>query len=437
MKRAIIIFLFIAIAIGVTAGCGKNETKKPNIVVIVIDTLRSDHLPFYSYSKNTAPYLDTLAGQSVLFENTWSPSSWTAPATASLFTSMYPFQHGVTLNMLATMNYNKKKNNKVKINLNRIPESITTLGETMKESGYATYMAADNLNIGPKENFTQGFDRHATFMYKGAETINATVKEWADEIKQQDRYFLYLHYMDPHMPNHEQAPWFEESGDDKKDTLSRYDSEIAYTDQKIEELARLFEWDKNTLVVFTADHGEEFWEHGRKGHGYSLYREVLQVPLFFYYPGGGFKARRVSDNVSLIDILPTLRDFLGLPADPAHEGISLLPTLNGNNNAIPPRFLFSHIMRRTKDLGSRESFSVIFGRRHLIRNYAKENLLFNLNTDGLEQDNKAAVQPARVKQLTARYFKFKSECRKYKQELIRHKMDQKQMEHLKTLGYVQ
>jgi arylsulfatase A-like enzyme len=435
MSKSIIIALILSLLIGLTAGCTKSEANLPNVVVIVIDTLRSDHLPFYGYDKNTAPFLNQLSKKSVLFEKTWSPSSWTAPATASLFTSMYPFQHGVVLNMLATVNFNKK--NGVKIKLNRIPDKITTLGEVMKEQGYATYLVSDNLNIGEKENFTQGIDKHAVFLYKSAETINNQVKEWAGEMKKQERYFLYIQYMDPHMPNHERAPWYKNTGNKNTDSLSRYDSEINYVDQKIEELFRLFQWDKNTLVVFTADHGEEFWEHGKKGHGHSLYREVIQVPLFFYYPAGNFKIGRVPYDVSLIDILPTLREFTGLPPDKNNEGISLLPVLQGKTDVVPPRFLFSHIMRRTVKLENMESFSVISGRWHLVRDFFGKNMLYNLNKDQSEQVNRVKFQAPLVNKLSARYFTFKSKCKKYKQDVIAHKMSKEQSDRLKTLGYVQ
>ena len=130
-KFYVIIFVLIVFLFG----CN-NITKKqslPNVVVIVIDTLRADHLPFYGYSKNTTPFLLGLSQKGTVFEKTYSTSSWTAPATASIFTSMYPFQHRVVSNMLATLSFNEGLTKNYKIKLNKIPEDIITLAEIFKK----------------------------------------------------------------------------------------------------------------------------------------------------------------------------------------------------------------------------------------------------------------------------------------------------------------
>ncbi len=177
----IYITIIITILIGIGSnGCKNNSTKDINVVLIVIDTLRSDHLPFYGYKKNTSPFLLELSKNSTLFKNAFSASSWTSPATASIFTSMYPFQHGVLMGLLAIRNAQKIDPNVV---LNRIPEKITTITEVLKNNGYKTFGVSDNLNIDHRQGFSQGFDKFKTFMYKQAPNVNKTIKSWKKERK--------------------------------------------------------------------------------------------------------------------------------------------------------------------------------------------------------------------------------------------------------------
>jgi choline-sulfatase len=425
-----------------TFGCNGKHDKKPNIVVIVIDTLRADHLPFYGYSKNTAPFLNSLAEKSPVFEKTFSASSWTAPSTASIFTSFYPFQHGVMTNMLATRLLRANNPNK-KIKLNRIPDAITCLGEIMKDSGFSTYMVSDNINIGEKENFTQGFDKFATFSYETADVVNNTIKEWAEEIKAQKQYFLYIHYMDPHQPLYKREPWYQPQKDEKLDMKAKYDAEISFVDQKIKEMFDLFQWDKNTLVVVTSDHGEEFWDHGKTGHGHSLYKELIHVPLFFYYPDPekGFKGKRILGNTSLLDILPTLRDFLGMEKDPYNEGISLLPFIRMEEAfpSTPKRHLFSHIIVKRVRLNDVVAKSVVYAGWHAYSSFYSETELYNFAKDPEELKNQYPLARGKeiYKQLMGKFHEFYSKCKKFKQEIVEESMSKKEMDKLRSLGYVE
>jgi arylsulfatase A-like enzyme len=121
--------VFVVFLFTLQQGCKKSP--EPHVVLIVLDTLRADHLPFYGYEKNTAPFLSELASQGIVFENVFAASSWTAPASASILTSLYPFQHGVTTGFLASKYF--------KVELNRIPGKIKTITEVLKENGYKTY----------------------------------------------------------------------------------------------------------------------------------------------------------------------------------------------------------------------------------------------------------------------------------------------------------
>ncbi|MCK4836011.1 MAG: sulfatase [Candidatus Aminicenantes bacterium] len=424
-------FLFISTGLG----CGKTQAISPNVVVIVIDTLRADHLPFYGYKKNTAPFLNRLSTQSVIFEKAYSTSSLTAPATASLFTSTYPFQHGVVLNIGGTIKLRKLKP-RLTIKLNKIPQEMITLGEVFKQSGYATFGVSDNINIGDKESFDQGFDKFATFTYQSAPFINRQIKKWANEIKKQKKYLLYIHYMDPHQPYYEREPWYKQQDTMRANNIAMYDSEINYVDIHIKELYELFGWNKNTLIILTSDHGEELWDHGFKGHGYSLYREVIHIPLMIYYPQGGFKVGRTRENVNLVDVLPTLREFLGLSRDKANEGISLLPVLKGRSTEIPQRFLFAHLVDHSFNKKTVDSGATIYKNWHFIEGFSGDWSLFNLKLDPREKYNQQENDFGTARQLYARYWRFKKKCRKFKQDQATYHLDEAQIERLKTLGYI-
>ena len=417
-----------------------KEVKDFNIVLIVIDALRSDHLPFYGYEKNTAPFLLELSKKSVVFENTFAASSWTSPATASIFTSLYPYQHGVLMGLLAIRNAQKINPN---VKINRIPEEITTITEVLKKQGYQTYGVADNLNIGKRQGFTQGFDKFRTFMYRQAPNLNDVVKKWKNKLTANGKYFLYLHYMEPHAPYHPREPWYKPDEDRRKNRISAYDSEINFVDQYIKELFELFKWEQNTLIIVTSDHGEGLWDHGLMAHGKTLYREELQVPLMIYLPGGKI-AKRVSTNATTIDILPTVRDLLGLSADVSDEGASLVPLIENNEdenknsenpvNKLEKRSLFSYLWVKTTD--EIEWKSTIYKKWHFIIKLPDMKLLYSLLLDKKEKDNKITNARTAALELEKRFESFMKKSKKYKQKSATYKLDDKKTEKLKSLGYV-
>lgn len=412
--------------------CSK-AAKDYNVVLIVIDTLRSDHLPFYGYKKNTAPFLLELSKQSSVFENTFSASSWTSPATASIFTSLYPYQHGVLMGLLAIRNAQKIDPN---VTINRIPEKITTITEVLKNAGYETFGVADNLNIDKRQGFSQGFDRFRTFMYRQAPNLNKTVKKWESKIKKAGKYFLYLHYMEPHAPYHPRKPWYKPHEDRRLNRISAYDSEINYVDKHIEELFKLFEWDKNTIVIVTADHGEGLWDHGLMGHGKTLHREEIQVPLMIYLPQAeNRKGRRHTVNVTTIDILPTVRDILGLPESEIDEGVSLKPVIDGQDHDLEKRDIFSHLWVKANDVT--EWRSTIYKKWHSILKMPDVHFLFSLLKDKKEQNNLYDTAKDIAAELGKRFDSFRAKSKKFKQESSTLKLDKKKTDKLKSLGYVQ
>lgn len=456
-KKNIVLFVMTVILAGFIGGqsCSPRHKKDYNVVVIVIDALRSDHLPIYGYKRNTAPFISELAKKGIVFENAFAASSWTSPATASIFTSLYPYQHGVLMGLLAVRNAQKIDPN---VKIHTIPPELTTMTEMMKANGYQTYGAADNLNIDKRQGFTQGFDKFRTFMYRRAPNMNDTVKNWREKMISGGKYFLYLHYMEPHAPYHANAPWFASYGgklpnqyspeeldaqdkderqvERRKNRIAAYDSEINYVDQHIKELYELFQWDKNTVLIITADHGEGLWDHGLMGHGKTLFREEIQVPLLVIlpdYPG----EKRIPTNASNIDIFPTIRDYLKLNDNTHVEGKSLIPLIENNTQAIQEmekRDLYSHLWVDTQE--KFEWKSTIYKQWHFLMKYPDSMHLYFIKTDPKEQDNKIAQGMQTAQELNNRFDQFRKTCPKSRQITHSLKLDKKETDKLKSLGYI-
>ncbi|MCK4944551.1 MAG: sulfatase [Candidatus Aminicenantes bacterium] len=431
-KTVLVLILLFSLLFGT---CSPRKVADFNIVLIVIDTLRSDHLSFYGYHRETSPFLSELAGQSIVFKNAYSASSWTSPATASIFTSMYPFQHGVLMGLLAVIRARKDLDMEVKVN--KIPEEIETITEVLKRNNFKTYGISDNLNIGQKQGFTQGFDRFQTFNYRGAERVNDILKKWKEDIIQGGQYFLYLHYMDPHAPYHHRQPFYQPQQGKKNITIEAYDSEIYYVDQYIREAFQLFNWKENTLVIVTSDHGEGLWDHGFMGHGYTLYREEIQVPLLFYLPENKI-FKEINSNVSTIDILPTVRELAGLPPEKNDVGTSLFPLIEKTEELPDQRHLFSYLWRLgTPEREEIEFRSVVYKRMHYILKLPNSRELYNLNSDTQEQSNRFGSHQKSGRYLELKFSQFLKKAKKYNPKTVFYKLSQDKLEKLKSLGYVE
>ena len=437
VKKKFALWVLVLVFLLVFNSCKNEKNKGFNIVLIVIDALRSDHLPFYGYEKDTAPFLWELSKKSVLFENAFSTSSRTSPAAASIFTSMYPFQHGVLMVMWTIKNARKIDPT---IEINRIPGEIETITEMLKKNGYRTYGVSDNINIGHEEGFTQGFDQFKTFMYRQAPAVNRAVKKWKKELTSGGKYFLYLHYMDPHEPYYPREPWYKPHKEERKSKIAAYDSEINFVDRHIRELFKEFQWDKNTLVIITSDHGEGLWDHGVMGHGSSLFREEIQVPFLIYLPGSG-SGLRISANVSTLDILPTVRDLMGLPGSKNDEGVSLVPLIENRKSDLGRRYLYSYLWLKALDankprLNEVEFRTTIYKKWHFMIKFPGARHLYSLLLDKKEEENKFTGGKTIARQLEIRFNDFMKSSKKYKQKTAAYKLDRKKSEKLKTLGYV-
>jgi arylsulfatase A-like enzyme len=432
--------LVAAACAGCRAGSGPSPSpsatpdRRPNIVLVVVDTLARDHLPFYGYPKDTAPFLSELARQGVVFERAHSTSTWTAPATASIMTSMYPPQHGVTHGLMATRRLQRQSET---VRLNRLPDEAETLAETLLTGGYATFAVAENVNISASLGFQQGFLRFRNLRKEsGADALNRRLFNWTGQLRSTRPYFLYLHYLDPHEPYTPRAPWYDASQTGDARQASAYDSEISFVDRQLRLAWERLGWERDTLLVVTADHGESFGRRGFAGHGHTLFGEVLDVPLLVVFPDRRQAGRRVTERVNHLDLAPTLADFAGLPRRPQHEGRSLLPLLAGGA-APASRALFAHLHRRQPNGQELELHAVIDGDWKLIAGPGRAPQLYDLGSDPGERRDLAPAQPERVADLERRWSAFLSGARRVAAQAQELELDAEARERLRALGYVQ
>ncbi len=328
-----------------------SDARPPHVLVFLVDTLRADHLGCYGYDRPTSPNIDRFADDAILFEHAVAQSSWTRPATASILTGLYPHRHGA-----------RTRNQELGAEVPYLPEILSSLG-------YRALGVSTNGNAGIDFGFRRGFNHFMQMRERASRpgihvpvwrAVDETL-EWLERIGPKDSFFVFLHVTDPHEPylppeDHRQrfAPdaaagpgllrqnqpaSASHSTSDLKDL---YDGEIAFVDEHfgrmIEELDRRG-FLEDTLVVFVSDHGEEFLDHGRHGHGATLYQEQIHVPLILRLPR---TLRRDADRpeveaqVRQIDIVPTILDAIGVHGMIETDGRSLLPLIRSGNDPRPP-----------------------------------------------------------------------------------------------------
>lgn len=403
------------------------------MVLILVDALRRDHLPCYGYERPTAPFLSELARRGTVFENAYSTTSWTGPATAALFTSLYPLQHGLVIGRMAVERLTGRG---VGLKLNRIPSSAETIAEALKAGGYATWAVVENVNLSREMGFDQGFDEfHSLHPSLDAASISEKLAELRPRILAKHPYFLYLHYMDVHAPYAERPPFSDPKLADDARRIAAYDSDIHYLDGHLRASFESFGWERGTVVALTGDHGEELGERGFFGHARTLYAEVLNVPLVFF-GGSALAGRHVSERVSHIDLLPTLRELCSLPVGNGDSGLSLAPLLDGRRRALPDRALFADLWRNPA--GERRSVlrATIHDRWKRIGGNAEGPQLFDLDADPRDLVDLAGAHPEVEADLKKRFAVFEAGAPKLAPEFADSVQDEATNEALKALGYV-
>lgn len=378
-----------------------SEELPPDVAVILIDTLRKDYLDLYGYDAVTAPYLRQLGERSAVFERAYSTSSWTAPATATVLTGLYPQRHGVTVGYNAYDDGGDGKGEAAESAepeptlLSMLPGEIQTMAEVFRRNGYQTFAVASNVNLSAERGFDRGFDRFETVIQADATDLRDTMAGWTRERRADRPAFWYLHLNDVHKPYEARDPWYTKKGKPVEDDKARYISEIRYLDTVLETLHTSLGWSDDTIVVVLADHGEEFRDHRGLGHRARLYGELMNVPMMIAAPGLTERGLRVDSPVSLIDVLPTLRELVGLDDTSERDGVSLMPLLR--RESMPSRPLFA---QRRKPIKDTSLWAVVEGRWKLIYIEEKDRVeLFNAVDDPLDQKELTNSRPEVVDRL--------------------------------------
>jgi arylsulfatase A-like enzyme len=458
------------------AGVTSADLKDLNVLLITIDTCRADKMSSYGFGKDTTPHIDRLSERGFVFDFAFSSSNWTKPATASLLTSVYSGTHQT--NTL----------------VQRLPESLVSLPERFKKAGYHTAILSANANLSPDFGFDQGVDyffeaskksmilfsvlymRIAEFSpylgkklqrFKRRERISGETTEeeaiytrfmaWLDGIGR-GRFFANLHFNTPHA-DYDPPPEYDVFTEDKtvqvlksepaksalftdaqlKRLLALYYGEIYYVDSVIGKIIERMEEDRlmeKTVIVITADHGEEFYDHRGWGHSHSMYNELLHIPMIFYVPGHPNAPARIPHPVSIVDIGPTLMSLAGFPPDPFMDGKDLTALLSGDGTAVRD-YIFAESLSPLDDIAK---YTIIKDGFKLIEyKYPDEKMeaLFDLNRDFKEK-----------KRLPLKLFPQYEELKRHLAAMKQYVLDKKQTagtvtlspekkEQLRELGYLE
>jgi arylsulfatase A-like enzyme len=440
----------IPVAAHVGGHTGQREST-PDVLFLLLDVARADHLSCYGYERPTSPHLDRLAEDSILFENAISSSTFTKTSISTLFTGLNAHHHGVYLGSFGK--------NPAVVESDTLGGHFTTLAEAMYDAGRSTAAWVQNGQLRAFLGFDQGFSIYHDQAGRAGQIADSFIA-WHRRWGERTPYFAYLHFIELHAPYQPPAPhrgkfgsvsgdlsdqmgdasWYdfkegvlagriELSQEDLDGFEARYDELIAHLDdwvgRIIDELKASGRYD-DTLIVVTADHGEGFWEHGFISHSTVPYEELVHVPLILKMPRSVGAGRRVERMVGVIDLMPTLLELVGAPVPDGVEGRSFLPLLAGDEEALDPSWL---------TLEFRAMLGVRTERWKYLHVPGRPPELYDLEADPLETTNcigDHADVAARLEQAVQRSI----EIRKSATAAERVVLDGETVEALEALGYL-
>lgn len=457
-----------------------------DVIVILVDTLRRDHLSCFGYPRPTSPNIDRLFGESYLFSAAYAPSNKTIPSVASLFTGLYPTSCGVRGPYEA------------------IPEDAPTLAEHFRSYGHQTAAFVANLILTPQGGFAQGFDTYfprsapwwthrrrtaveliAQRLCKLPDTkmgwrINQAFFSWLDSRKD-GPIFAYLHYMEPHspyLPSRDDlaavapnAPWgptvpplFHDYSSDEEcidweclenpptlpadmleGMIARYDGEIHALDRHIGELLEVLEARgllERAHLLFLTDHGEQFGDHLGWYHGHSIYEELVASPMAYRPPGGLRHGVVIDRPVAMLDLLRTLLEILQLETPPMHQGrviSELLPTRG--TQASPPASSEFYRAVETAVLSELPPhlYTLRLGQWKLVRRGHRDAPdwgLYRLSQDPGERVDLCLAEPDTLALLRSYLLATLASLEQERLDLMRTTLDQETLRQLRDLGYI-
>lgn len=436
-----------------TAACGGGPkaavTRPKGILVLLVDCLRADHLAAYGSKLGATPNLDRLASEALVFDRASSVASWTRPSVPSLWTGLYPSEHGLT----DLIQNGKGTRGGV------LSDDAVTIGEAMQAAGFRTAMVGNQFQLSPRFGMAQGFDLYQNNI-KSAHNIHENFLGWLDEAPDRP-FFAYLHYLEIHWPYWQKKSTRGRYGSDdlatrldgsleelrraldakevqlddadRKELAARYaeallalDGEIGVLLDELEKRGKL----RDTLVVLLADHGEELGERGGIEHGHTLKEELLHVPYVWKLPegwhAGGLRHR--GELVETRTLAPTLMDLVGQPIPPAVSAPSLVPWLVGEGPGRPPYTVLA--------AESNGMFSVRDARFKLVAQPATKSFeLFDLESDPQELREVSAEHPQELERLRGALRSWRASLHSLRTGSA--ELDAETEQGLRSLGYIQ
>ncbi len=488
----IMLSLGLTLALGsyFTAGLVKDPgrpgiTGRQNVLVLMIDTLRKDHVGVYGYPRSVTPHLDRLARDARIFDRAYSTSSWTHPAVTSLFTSQYPSSHGV------------------ETKVSSLNGGFETLAEAFEREGYRTGIFTASAFVPKIYGLDQGF-QHEVSMGKPAyerllitEYFGRTVgkipmlpwhrhdlitlfeewcrpalvldwlttprlsdafRRWIEQIGGEN-FFAYVHVLEPHTPYVGRGIYappgpldfkYGASGatlypfdvappipaDSLRLRIDKYDDDVREVDRAVGDL---FEWMEeqglleNTIVVVMADHGEEFYEHRSWKHGTTLFEELVSIPLFIRIPGA--PPGRSREYVSMVDVAPALLDLTGIAAPATFRGYSFAPLLRGDARFEPRSEIFAELARSS---GAEAQMLLVDGAK--IIQYWKQSSeaveQYDLGADPGEQRSTIALDSMRAKAMLEKLNATIEDARAIRGTTENVELDPNLEQQLRAMGYL-
>lgn len=451
-----------------------SSPKKINVILFSIDTLRADGLSCYGNPRITSPNIDALSKESILFQNVLAQSSWTLPSHMTMFTSLYPSVHGCITSPMWTKS------------IESLDDYWITLPEILQSFGFTTAAFTDGKLLGPTFNFDQGFEI-CDDSGGGIEKISRKAIQWLENYSSKSPFFLFLHCYDVHhyRPPKNLENMFAESYEGKLLKLRKtgnaletrvtsnafyhlsknditylqalYNAAIYLTDREFGKVLNYLKRNdlyKDTIIIVTSDHGEEFWEHRGTGHGMSLHQHQLKVPLIMKSPTFSHSGRNIQEWVGIIDIVPTILDVLGIPIPNEFQGISLSSLIEkkiykertfgaeashlGNQKCLIYKgnsLLFNQFPPIGEEIFNWKRFLYIWRNIMLF----SENELYNLFMDPYEKINIISKEPELVDKMKIVLLnQINNNLTISTKNSLSKKieLDKKTKEHLKSLGYI-
>ncbi len=455
MKRGVPLFpILVAVVLLFLGGCGGGAaTAHPRgVILIVIDTLRADEVGHAGGPEGITPTLDRWAASGVRFEQAIAAAPWTLPSTASILTGVHPSRHGAGGSMSG--------------GFRSIHPDVATLAEILAAAGVRTHAITNGAFTAPDFGLDRGFEEYD---YKAGSnsrirradvSIRAAVR-WLSSLGPDEPFFLYVHLFDPHL-NYDppavtrgrftagytgtlRAPFdrlaevragsLELSDADRRFVRGLYAEEVAAVDVSLgifDQWLRQSGLDQESALIVTADHGEEFWDHERFEHGHSFYEELLHVPLLLRLPGEALAGEIVTEQVTQVDLAPTILEILGIPPSAgSFDGQSLLdadlaPALLAKPTPAVEGGLLYVAAHGAGTALRLPGWKAVFWD-------SGERTLFDLRRDPAESTNVAAAEPEQMREMEALWRSLSNRATAGQGVTL----DEAAKERLRSLGYLE